>query len=312
MKKPRILVVGSTNMDFVCAVDKIPEAGETVMSEGEYFFAPGGKGANGAVSAARLGADVIFCTRVGNDDYGKQLSEIYQNENMDCRFVFTDKEEKTGLAHIYRESDGQNRITVYTGANKKLSADDVEEAFTSYPDALLLQCESDPIASMFAISQANKQKIPVFLDLAPVRNDIDLGNIGECEVVSPNETEAEFYTGIHPGSMENCLRAAIRLYSMIKTKYVVIKLGARGCFIYDGIHQELVSSMDVRPVDTTGAGDAFTAALAVRYLQNGGDITDAARFANCVGAYTVTGSGAFASFPTLKQLETFINEYNNR
>ena len=152
----------------------------------------------------------------------------------------------------------------------------------------------------------------MFLDLAPTRSDLDLGYIGECEVVSPNESETEFYTGINPGSMENCLRACIRLYSMIKTKYVVIKLGARGCFIYDGIHQELISPLDVKPVDTTGAGDAFTASLAVRYLQNGGDITDAARFANCVGAYTITGSGAFASFPTLKQLESFINGYNNR
>ena len=311
VKKPRILVVGSTNMDFVCSVDRVPEAGETVMSDGEYFIAPGGKGANGAVAAARLGAEIIFCTRIGDDDYGRQLAEMYKNENMDCRFIFVDKEEKTGLAHIYKEADGQNRITVYNGANKKLSADDVEEAFTSYPDALLLQCEADPIACLFAIEQANKQKIPVFFDMAPIRNDLDLSKVGRCEVISPNETETEFYTGINPGSMDNCLRACIRLYSMIKTKYVVIKLGSRGCFVYDGIHQELISPMNVTPVDTTGAGDAFTAALAVRYMQNGGDIIDAARFANCVGAYTVTGSGAFASFPTLKQLGTFINNYNN-
>lgn len=311
MKKPRILVTGSTNMDFVCAVDRIPAAGETVMSDGKYFFAPGGKGANGAVAAARLGADVVFCTRIGDDDYGKQLLAAYENENIDCRFVFVDKEEKTGLAHIYREPDGQNRITVYSGANKRLSADDIEDAFTSYPDALLLQCEADPIASYYAIEQANKQKIPVFLDLAPVRHDMDLSKIGSCEIVSPNESETEFYTGINPGSMENCLRACIRLYSMIKTKYVVIKLGSRGCFIYDGIHQELISPLNVTSVDTTGAGDAFTAALTLRYMQNGGNITDAARFANCVGAYTITGSGAFDSFPTIKQLETFINEYNN-
>lgn len=312
MKKPRILIPGSSNMDFVCSCDRVPKAGETVMSDGDYFTAPGGKGANGAVAAARLGADVVLCSRVGNDAYGKQLVEAYKKEGIDCRFVFTDNEEKTGLAHIFREADGQNRITVYSGANKRFSVGDVEEAFTSYPDALLLQFEADPEAGYFAVSRAKKQKIPTFLDLAPVRDDLDFSKIEQCEVVSPNETEAEYFTGIVPGSSENCLRACIRLYSMIKTKYVVIKLGGRGCFIYDGIHQELIPSLDVRAVDTTGAGDSFTAALTVRYLQNGGDIIDAARFANCVGAYSVTKSGAFASFPTTKELEIFINGYNNR
>lgn len=312
MKKPRILVVGSSNMDFVCSVQRVPEGGETVISDGSYFIAPGGKGANGAVAAARLGTEVIFCTRVGADEYGKKLTDAYLKEGIDCRFVFVDNSAKTGLAHIYREADGQNRITVYSGAGKNLSADDVEEAFTCYPDALLLQCESDPIASIFAIRQANKQKIPVFLDLAPVRDDLEFTRIGQCEVVSPNETETEFYTGINPSNMDNCLRACIRLYSMINTKYVVLKLGARGCFIYDGIHQNLIPSLDVRPVDTTGAGDAFTAALASRYLHNGGDIIDAARFANCVGAYSVTHEGAYDAFPDIKQLSAFVKDYNNR
>lgn len=312
MKKPRILVAGNTNMDFVCHAEHIPGAGETVTSESTYCFSPGGKGAYGAITAVRLGADVIFCTRVGNDDYGKQISQIYQKENIDCRFVFTDKEEKTGLAHIYRQSDGQTAKTLYPGANKNLSADDIEEAFTSYPDALLLQCEVNPLAVSFAVSQANKQKIPVFFDPSPLRKDFDLSTVGSCEVLCLNESETEYYTDLMPGSMENCLRASIRLYSMVKTKYMVIKLGTRGCFIYDGIHQELIPSLDVKAEDVSGAGDAFTAALAVRYMQNGNDISDAARFANCVAAYTVTKSGAFDAFPTVKQLESFINNYNNR
>lgn len=312
MRKPRILVTGSTNMDFVCAVDRIPQAGETIISNGEYFTNPGGKGANCAVSAARLGADVVFCTCVGDDEYGRQLFDIYRKEGMDCRFVFFDDEEKTGLAHIFREQNGQNRITVYPGANSKLSTEHIEEAFTCYPDALLLQCETEPESVAFAIDNAKRHKIPVFFDMAPVREDLKFIQLNQCEVLSPNETETEFYTGIYPDTEGNCLRASIKLSSMIKTKYVVIKLGGRGCYIYDGMHQEFIPSLDVNVTDTTGAGDAFTAALTVRYLQNGGNITDAARFANCVGAYTVMGSGAFGSFPTLKQLENFINNYNNR
>lgn len=312
MKKPRILIPGSTNMDFVCCVDKVPDAGETVMSFDEYFISPGGKGANCAVSAARLGADVIFCTCLGNDDYGKQLLETYKKEGIDCRFIFFDAEKKTGLAHIFREADGQNRITVYPGANISLSPIHAEEAFTSYPDALLIQCETSPETVKYSVDAAHRQKIPVFFDMAPIRPDFDPSDIGPCEVISPNESETLYYTGIYPANADSCLRASIKLFSMIQTKYVVIKLGDRGCYIYDGIHQDIISPLEVNAKDTTGAGDAFTAALTVRYLQNGGNITDAARFANCVGAYTVTRNGAFDSFPTAKKLETFINNYNNR
>ena len=312
MKKPRILTVGSANMDFVCAAARLPLPGETVISEDDYFIAPGGKGANCAVSAARLGADVVFCARVGNDVYGKQLFETYKREQIDCRFLFFDSEEKTGLAQIFREADGQNRITVFPGANRRLSESNVEEAFTCYPDALLLQCEIDPESVRYAVDAAGAQRIPVFFDMAPVRDDFDPLSLGECEVISPNETETEFYTGIRPVGSDGCLRAAIKLHSLVKCKYVVIKLGGRGCFIYDGLHQEFIPSLEVKVTDTTGAGDAFTAALTVRYLQNGGDIGDAARFANCVGAYTVTRSGAFASFPTIKALEEFIRRYNSR
>ena len=299
-------------MDFVCSVDRMPKPGETVICDTDYFIAPGGKGANCAVATARLGGDAVLCTCVGDDMYARQLTDTYAKENIDCRFVFSVPETKTGLAQLFVEGDGQNRITVFPGANKFLTADRVEEAFTCYPDALLLQCEANLIASYYAIQCAKNQKIPVILDLAPVRSDLDFKKIGECEIVSPNETETEYYTGIAPTSAEFCLRACIKMYSMIKTKYVVLKLGSRGCFIYDGIHQELVPPPEVRAVDTTGAGDAFTSALALRYMQNKGDITDAARFANCVGAYTVTKKGAFSSFPTTKQLVDFINDYNSR
>lgn len=312
MKKPRILVTGSANMDFVCPVSRIPGPGETVISENEYFISPGGKGANCAVTAARLGADVVFCCRVGDDDYGRKLAQLYKNEQIDCRFLYFDEEKKTGVAQIFKEPSGENRITVYPGANSALSLENIEEAFTCYPDALLLQCETDPSAVKYAIRSANKQGIPVIFDMAPIRNDLDISLLGECEIISPNESETEFYTGIRPDGVEGCLRAAIRLYSEIKTKYVVIKLGGRGCYIYDGIHQELIQSLDVKVEDTTGAGDAFTAALALRYMQNGKNISDAARFANCVGAYTVMGKNAFPSFPTVKQLENFINSYNSR
>ena len=307
--KSRILVVGSTNMDFVTCAERIPDAGETVMSDGTYFVAPGGKGANGAVAAARLGAEVILCARVGKDVYGRELADRSKEEGMDTRFLVFDETAPTGLAHIYREPNGQNRITVFTGSNKNMGLADAENAFTSYPDALLTQCEIPPEVMRYAVKTANKQKIPVFLDMAPVRDDVDFSKLGACEVISPNETEAAYYTGIDPVG-DNLLRCAMELYKRVKTKYVVLKLGDRGSFVYDGYHQEYVPSMNVTAVDTTGAGDCFTAALCVRYMARGGDILDAARFANCAGAYSVTVSGAYASFPRLSELERFVKEYN--
>jgi len=305
--KPRILVIGSSNIDFVCSVDRVPLQGETMISDGSYAFVPGGKGANTAVAVARLGGDVVFCTRVGNDSYGKQLSDKYDLEGIDTRFVAMDRTAKTGLAVIMVENSGHNRIVVYSGANMNLSKDDAEEAFTSYPDALLMQLEIDRETVIAATQFAKKKGTKVFLDAGPATSDFPLESLGPLEVLSPNETETRILTGITPNSSANCLRACIELMNRVPCKYVVLKLGDRGCYVYDGTHCHHLAPLDVgEPVDTTAAGDAFTAALAVRYMQNGNDILDACEFANAVGAYVVTKAGAFPSIPTLKELQDFL------
>ena len=128
-------------------------------------------------------------------------------------------------------------------------------------------------------------------------------------MLSPNETETEILTGIKPTSSASCLRACVELMNRVPCKYVVLKLGDRGCYIYDGTHCNHIAPLDIgTPVDTTAAGDAFTAALAVRYMQNGGNILDACEFANAVGGYVVTKAGAFPSLPTLKELKSFLNK----
>lgn len=307
--KPRILVVGSSNIDFVCRMGRVPVQGETIISDGTYAFVPGGKGANTAVAAARLGGDVIFCTKVGDDSYGEQLAGKYKSEGIDTRFVTMDKSARTGLAVIMVENSGNNRIIVYPGANMNLSRDDAEEAFTSYPDALVMQLEIDH-NTVVACAQLAKQKgTKVFLDAGPATPDFPLESLGEVEVLSPNETETKILTGITPNSSANCLRACIELMNRVKCKHVVLKLGDRGCYVYDGTHCHHIAPLDVGiPVDTTAAGDAFTAALAVRYMQNGGNILDACEFANAVGGYVVTKAGAFPSLPTVKELKDFLEK----
>lgn len=305
--KPRILAVGSSNIDFVCRMPRVPDAGETLSSNEPYAFVPGGKGANCAVAAARLGADMVFCTRVGNDGYASQLKAKYSAEGIDTRFVNVDKTAQTGLAVVMVEKNGGNRITIYPGANALLSVNDIEEAFTCYPDALIIQCEIEDSSVIAATRLAQKNGVKVFFDAGPAKPDFPLASLAPLEVFSPNETETKIFTGISPTTSDNCLKACIALSGMIKTKYIVLKLGGRGCFIYDGIHCKHLAPIDIgEPVDTTAAGDAFTAALTHKYLINGGDIYDACEYANSVGAYVVTKRGAFSSLPTQKQLDEFL------
>ncbi len=302
--KPRILVVGSSNIDFVCRMDRLPLQGETMLCDENYAFVPGGKGANTAVAAARLGGDVIFCTRLGNDSYGEQLTEKYIAEGIDKRFIRLDRTAKTGLAVIMVEKDGHNRIAVYPGANMNLSENDVEEAFTAYPDALVMQLEMDYNTAAFASKMAREKGTKVFLDAGAVTPEFPLEDMAELEVLSPNENETRILTGINPNSANNCLRACMELMARVKCKYVVLKLGDRGCYVYDGLHCSHIAPIEVKNVvDTTAAGDAFTAALAVRYMENGNNIIDACQFANKVGAYVVGKAGAMTSLPYRKEIQ---------
>ncbi len=302
--KRRILVVSSANMDFVQRVAKLPAAGETVVEENTYSYVPGGKGANSAVTFARLGGDSVFCTRIGRDDNGDRLLELYKNEGIDTRFIVRDRELSTGLASILVEDDGTNRIIVYPGAGTRLTEDDVEEAFNCYPDGVFVQLEAPDEAVIAAARFAREREIPLFVDAGPVHEGFDLSALEKAEVVSPNETECFALTGIMPDSVENCLRAAIRIASMIETSYVVLKLGRRGCFVYDGKYYHIIPAHKVQTVDTTAAGDVFTAALTYAYLQRG-DILEGARFATIAAAISVTRAGASSSVPTLKEVKLF-------
>ena len=306
MKKPRILTVGSANMDIVFSMPRIPNKGESLIAE-HYGYIPGGKGANAAIAASRLGAYAIFCARLGNDEHGSNLIEAYKRENIDTRFIQADKIAPTGLAAIFLEDDGSNRIVVYPGANLKLKPDDVENAFLSYPDAVMLNFEADVRAIVTATEYAQKQEIPVIIDAGPVRSGFPYEELKQIEIFSPNEVEAAQITGIAPVNAEECMNVCLRLMSMIKTKYIVLKLSDRGCFLFDGKFSDYVPAHPVSAVDTTAAGDAFTAALAMEYMRSR-DILRACKYANVVGALTVTKYGASSSLPTAKDVENFIEQ----
>ncbi len=303
--KKRILVVSSANIDFVMKVGKLPAAGQTVMEPRGYSYVPGGKGANAALALARLGADSVFCAKLGNDAHAQQLRALYNDEGIDTRFLQNDRNAATGLASIIVEENGVNRIIVYPGANNNLTVDDVEDAMTCLPDAVFLQMEIPDEAVIAATKFAKKKNIPVFLDTGATRPDFPLDLLGPLEVISPNESETFTLTGIMPTNATECLRAADKLMQRVDAKYVIIKLGARGAYVYNGKMSRLISAYETNVVDTTAAGDAFTAALTLEYL-NSGDIYRAVKYANAVGAIVVSREGASTSLPTARQVEAFI------
>ena len=302
----RLLVVGSANMDMILRCNRVPSAGETLLSYDTYATAPGGKGANAACAAKKIGADVIFCTRLGKDSNGTKLYSLYESIGIDTRCVFVDKVEQTGLAVVIVEKNGTNRIIVYPGANTKITDRDIEDAFLTYPDAVLTQFEIGEDAVMYTAKMAHDNDVPLIVDAGPARAGYPIEKLGRIEIFSPNESETQILTGVLPTSIEECLRACTVLATKADINYTVLKLGERGAFIYDGKYFDIVPSYSVTAVDTTAAGDAFTAALATEYIRNGKDIYKASKYANAVGALTVTKHGAFTSLPDATEVEKFI------
>ncbi|MBQ2734076.1 MAG: ribokinase [Clostridia bacterium] len=308
MNKQRILVISSANIDFVQRMRRVPYAGETVMeTDIGYSYVPGGKGANSAISLARFGADCVFTCKLGRDANARRLVQLYKAAGIDTRYILEDTETPTGLASILVEENGKNRTIVYPGANMTLSADDIEESFNCYPDALYLQLEIPDEAVIAACKHANQNDIPVFIDAAPARLDFPLNKLGKVEIFSPNESEIRIFTGISPNNEENCVRAAIKLSSLVDAKYIVIKLGERGSFIFDGKEYYMIPAEDVEVKDTTAAGDVFSAVMTYVYLQNG-NIVSAVKYASCAAALSLTKVGAYTSIPTRDEVIAYVKK----
>ncbi len=285
-------------MDLSMNMYKLPAAGETLVDDGGVAYVPGGKGANAAIALSKLGADACLCAKIGADVHGQRLYNYYKEIGLNTTHLKVDRDSPTGLAVVMKESDGNNRIVVYPGANSHLSVDNIAEALECGPDAMYIGFEIPFDIALAAARMAASRGVPVFCDAAPADKDYPLENLPTLEIFSPNETETLEYTGVLPQGVDSCLRAALALSKRVKCKYVVIKQGERGAFVYDGKKYFLLSSYKAgKVVDTTAAGDAFTAAMTLEYLATG-DIVEAVKYANAAGAIAVTRVGASASVPT--------------
>lgn len=301
MARERIIVVGSANTDLIIRLPRLPVPGETLLG-GKFLAAAGGKGANQAVGAARAGGRVIFIGRVGSDAFGHQAIADLRRDGIDVSHVKQDRATPSGTALILVGANGQNMIAVASGANARLSPADVRSAsrlFTS-AGALVVQLES-PLATVAAAVQiAQRNRVPVILNPAPARA-LPRHLLAHVSILTPNETEAEFLTGITVDSDAAAGRAADRLLSW-GVKAVIVTLGARGAFVASEGIRERVASPRVRAIDTTAAGDVFTGALAVACVERQ-PLLAAVRFANAAAALSVTRVGAQGSAPMRREIE---------
>ena len=302
----KILVVGSANMDLSLNVYRTPELGEMLVDNGGVAYIPGGRGANAAIAFKRLGAEATLCAKLGADVHGQQLYKFYREEGLDTSVIKVDRDLSTGFSAVIKESDGQNRVIYYPGANMHLTADNILFAFDTQPDVLYTNFEVSFPTALAAARVAAQRNIPIVIDAAPADKSFSLEALPFVEIFSPNETETQELTGIMPTGADSSLRAALAIWRRMKCRYVVIKQGARGVSIYDGKHFDMVPAC--RPdkvVDTATAGDTFTAAMTLEYMRTG-DIKEAARYGAAAASIAISRPGASSSIPTADEVRRFI------
>ncbi len=305
-RRPRILVVGSNNMDLVIRCPRLPAAGETLFGR-DFATIPGGKGGNQAVAAARLGAEAFMVGRVGADPFGEQLVADLERSGVNTRYVVRDNAAASGVALILVQETGQNSIVVAPGANGRCAPEDIDAlgAELASFDALLVQLEI-PIATVeHALARARAAGVLTVLDAGPAR-ELPPSLYQHVDIISPNESEATALTGIEVRDEQSARRAAEELLAR-GARSAVMKLGEHGALVVEEGRAEHVPGFSVEVVDTTAAGDAFTAALAVA-LAEGLSLVEATRWANGAGALAVTVHGAKPAMPTRAAVEQFLRE----
>lgn len=296
----RILVIGSSNTDMVIKTAHLPLPGETVLG-GTFLMNAGGKGANQAVAAVRLGGQVTFVCKTGNDIFGQQAKQLFTDEGIDTTYVFSDMEHPSGVALITVNAQAENCIVVASGANAYLLPADLEKAADAFDqsDIILMQLETPLETIEQAASMAHAGKKTVILNPAPAQ-PLTKSLLQNVDILTPNETEAGMIAGIPVIDTASACEAARTICAM-GVRTVIITLGAKGALIYTEDYQAEIPAEKVVAVDTTAAGDVFNGALAVALSENR-EIADAVQFACKAAAISVTRIGAQTSAPYRREI----------
>jgi len=302
----KIAVVGSLNMDLVARAPHMPQAGETILG-GDLHTLPGGKGANQAVAAARLGSQVSMIGRVGQDAFAQPLLDNLAQAGVDHTFVTQDAAAATGVALIIVDDAGQNMIVVTSGANMRLSPSDVEQAERVIAEAnvLLLQLESPLETVIRAAELARQHNVTVILNPAPAQ-PLPASLLSLVDILVPNESETSLLTGL-PIENETQAQTAAQALRKMGVQTVILTLGERGALLVNEQITERLPAYPVTPIDTTAAGDAFIGGLATDLAQSH-PIQHAIRWGNAAGGLATTKLGAQPSLPTHGEVEAMVGE----
>ena len=297
--KPRVVIVGSANMDLVVNVDRHPHIGETILG-GKFDTIPGGKGANQAVAAARMGAQVTLIGRVGKDGFGKELRASAAQDGIEISFLKEDELEASGVALITVDAGGQNTIVVASGANQRLTPNDLQAAMGAISNAkvMVTQLESPLETVRAALTLAKEYHLQAVLNPAPAQV-LDQEILALVDYLIPNEHEVLLLAG------ENSLEPAIEKLRGSGVSNLIITLGEKGALIVSPAGRKHIPAYHVKAVDTVAAGDAFVGAFAAG-LAEGMPVDDAVTLGNAAAAISVTRRGAQPSIPTRQEVEAFL------
>ena len=294
-----ITVLGIFVADISFSGNKIPTTGETILGD-SYNIGPGGKGCNQAIAISRLGVKVNFITKLGNDEYGKLAINKLKDDNIDTSHIILSNNHKTGVAGIHVDKNtGKNAITVVRGAPSSLTIDEINTNIFKQSKIFLTQLEIPKEVTLHCLKVAKENGLINILNPAPA---IKLSNdfFGLVDYFTPNEIEAEFYTGIKIDNIKDAKESAYKLINL-GIKNVIITLGEKGLFFTDGKQEIYIKASQVKAVDTTGAGDAFNGGFSFALLK-GKKINECLEFANKVAGLSTTKLGAGDSMPNYEDI----------
>jgi len=302
----RIVVLGSLHTDLIIKVDSIPSLGETVLGH-DFLRSPGGKGANQAVAAAKLGANVTMIDRTGSDFFGLELINNMKRFGVNTEYLVEAKSTYTGIALIMVDNEGNNIIAVASGADMNCCKDDVYAAreMIVESDVILMQLEIPLTVVHYAVNLAYNYGVKIILNPAPAQK-LSNSLLKKIDILIPNENEAEVLSGMRIDNLTSAKNAAYKILDS-GVGNVILTMGREGALMVNSEKSVHVKGIEVKAIDTTGAGDAFCGAIAVA-VSSGTDLVDAVKYANFAGALTTRKIGAQEAMPTEIEINDYLKE----
>ncbi|MBR6594496.1 MAG: hypothetical protein IKK83_04885 [Clostridia bacterium] len=299
--KRNMLVIGCANMDVLLNVPFAPNEGRVAVSREKYSFTPGGNGAYTAVAAARSEAEVVLCARVGDDEQGARLLRYLKDENVNTGYIAIDPVNQTGLEVYLLEQYGLGGKVIYKGASSKLNCANLEAALGCAPDLIVTDLNTDPEVLSAAASACRAREIPFVLDATGAYENVRLSGLRGDNIMIVGDKEFEILTGVKADSTENYLRGCIALCDRMPLRFVVLKLGRKGAYIYDGKYCELLMAPSLQTVDITAEHQTFVGAFCADFLRNY-DVRSAAEYALSASVISASRVGGFASIPNSAEI----------